>query len=255
VLFRSFARAADAAGPAATPVVTAPKGIVKEGLSEYFMFTVQGSETIPNGWSKRMRAVNVEGVKFDVLYRMREHQYGTQPVRFFIWTNDEEHKLGECPLPNGQVRVFRDNGRDGLQFLAEQTIQYVPIKAKAEIDLGVDNLVVYARRAVSTERLQFTFRRDPPPDGREWVIGWDEKTRWIDEVRNYRDKAIRMEIRHIITGDVDLEAKLATIFDYQTGEFTVDVKAHDKLPWTYKYTIHMGRNAKQNRIQLMDRIQ
>ena len=27
------------------------KAIVKEGLSEYFMFSVEGTETIKNGWS------------------------------------------------------------------------------------------------------------------------------------------------------------------------------------------------------------
>src|SRR5687767_4104893 len=29
-----------------------PKEIIKEGLSEYFIYTVEGTETIPNGWSK-----------------------------------------------------------------------------------------------------------------------------------------------------------------------------------------------------------
>ena len=33
----------------------APKEIIKEGLSEYFIYTIEGTETIPNGWSKRMR--------------------------------------------------------------------------------------------------------------------------------------------------------------------------------------------------------
>ena len=33
-----------------------PKQIVKEGLSEYFIYTIEGTETIPNGWSKRMRS-------------------------------------------------------------------------------------------------------------------------------------------------------------------------------------------------------
>ena len=31
-----------------------PKEIKKEGLSEYFLYTIEGTETIPNGWSKRL---------------------------------------------------------------------------------------------------------------------------------------------------------------------------------------------------------
>ena len=34
-----------------------PKQVVKEGLSEYFIYTIEGTETIPNGWSKRMRSL------------------------------------------------------------------------------------------------------------------------------------------------------------------------------------------------------
>ena len=33
------------------------KQIIKEGLSEYFIYTIEGTETIPNGWSKRMRSL------------------------------------------------------------------------------------------------------------------------------------------------------------------------------------------------------
>ena len=37
------------------------KEIIKEGLSEYFIYTVEGTETIPNGWSKRMRSFDADG--------------------------------------------------------------------------------------------------------------------------------------------------------------------------------------------------
>ena len=32
------------------------KQIIKEGLSEYFIYTIEGTETIPNGWSKQLRS-------------------------------------------------------------------------------------------------------------------------------------------------------------------------------------------------------
>ncbi|MBL9121349.1 MAG: hypothetical protein JNL80_15685, partial [Phycisphaerae bacterium] len=43
------------AASASFDIAGAPKEIVKEGLSEYFIFTVPGEETVRNGWSKRMR--------------------------------------------------------------------------------------------------------------------------------------------------------------------------------------------------------
>jgi len=42
------------------------KGIIKEGLSEYFIYTIEGTETIKNGWSKRMRSLVAEEVPLEM---------------------------------------------------------------------------------------------------------------------------------------------------------------------------------------------
>ncbi len=225
-----------------------PKKIVKEGLSEYFMFAVEGTETIRNGWSKRMQAVKADQVKFDIVYRMRSYQYGARPVRFFIWRNDDEHKLGESPLPNGRVRIFRDNGKEGLSYLGEQLIRYVPIKAEIEVNLGPDDLVVYETRKMSTERFNFHFRL---VNGREYVDGWDEKTKWVDTIRNYRTKPIAFELRRIWPGHVDYVSEVkTTLFDYRTIEAKFAVKTRDKKQYPCTVTTHHGVNSKQSRINL-----
>ncbi len=226
----------------------AKKQIVKEGLSEYFMFAVQGSETVKNGWSKRMEAVKADDVKFDILYRMRSYQYGSRPVRFFIWLNDEEHSLGDSPLPDGQVRIFRENGKDGLSFLGQQLIRYVPIKAEIEINLGPDDLVVYETFRQGTRRDNFSFRRS---GGREYVDGWDERTRWVDSIRNYRTKPIRFELRRQWDGHVDYASEIKTkLFDYRTIETTFDVPARGKELYPCMVVTHNGVNKKQERIEL-----
>jgi hypothetical protein len=221
------------------------KEVVKEGLSEYFMFTVEGSETIRHGWSKRMEAVRAEDMRFDILYRMRSHQYGGRPVRFFIWQNDHEHRLGDSPLPDGRIRVFRRNGRDGLSYLGEQLVRYVPVKAPIEVNLGPDDLVVYETLRMKTERLNFRFNRHGH------VTGWDEKTRWIDRIRNDRGKPIRFELHRQWNGHVDYESEMTTAqFDYRTAAATFSVDAHGKVLYPAVVTTHMGANASQNRIHM-----
>ncbi len=228
---------------------TEAAAIVKEGLSEYFMFSVEGSETVPNGWSKRMQAIDAADVEFDIVYRMRSHQYGDQPNRFFIWSNDGEHKLGDSPLPDGQVNLFRDNGDDGLSFLARQYVRYVPIKADIEINLGTDDLVVYETKRSSVERLNFTFHRNN--HGQEYVVGWDEKTLWTDTIRNYRTKPITFELRRQWHGDIELESEIeTTLFDYQTAEMTMEVGARTEEEYPVMILQHFGENCKQNRIEL-----
>jgi hypothetical protein len=241
---RAFAQAEAARDDAR--LVASRKAIVKEGLSEYFMFSVEGQETIRNGWSKRMEAVRADDVGFRILYRLRRHQYGPRPVRFFLWRNDDEHELGDSPLPDGRVRIFRENGQEGLSFLGEQLIRYVPIKAEIEINLGADDLVVYETRKAGTERFNFRFH------GRhEVVVGWDERTRWVDLIRNYRKKPITLELRRIWAGDVDYSSELETgLFDYRTIEATFEIGARSKLAYPCVVITHQGKNRKQNRIRL-----
>jgi len=224
------------------------KKIVKEGVSEYFMFSVEGEETIRNGWSKRMRALQSLKMQFRIVYRMRTHQYGPRPVRFFLWQNDEAHKLGDAPLPDGRVRVFRRNASDGMSFLGEQQIRYVPMQAPVEINLGTDDLVVYESRKTGSERFEFHFRVH---NNREYVDGWNERTKWVDTIRNYRDKPITFELHRIWPGDVEYQSEVATkSFDYRTIETTFDVGARETFAYPCTVLTRHGRNQKQNRLRI-----
>jgi hypothetical protein len=53
-----------------------PKEIKKEGLSEYFLYTIQGTETIPTGWSKRLLSFDAKKVPVINLYKYDERRYG-----------------------------------------------------------------------------------------------------------------------------------------------------------------------------------
>ena len=114
------------------------KEITKEGLSEYFIYSIEGTETIPTGWSKRLRSLEAGKVPVRIQYRYRPVEYGDQLVRMYLLTNDEKSQLGTSPLPDGVVRVFRHNGRDGLSYVTQQSIKYIPIGDKIELNLGPD---------------------------------------------------------------------------------------------------------------------
>ena len=172
---------------------------------------------------------------------------GATPTAVAQWI--EKGWLSTERLPDGLVRTFRDNGRDGLSFMGQQRVNYVPIKAEIEVNLGPDDLVVYETRKMSTERLNFHFRRDG--NGREYVDGWDEKTRWIDTIRNYRTKPIAFELRRQWPGHVDYESEIkTTLFDYRTIQAKFSVARRGKKQYPCTVIRHMGTNAKQSRINL-----
>ena len=85
----------------------APRQIVKEGVSEYFLYTVEGRDTIPTGWSKRLPSFRAADVPIVSYYKYEREQWGDQVVRFYRFKNDKASKLGDEPLPDGLVNAFR----------------------------------------------------------------------------------------------------------------------------------------------------
>ena len=238
-----------------------PKEIVKEGLSEYFIYTIEGTETIPNGWSKRMRSFEGQTVPFKIQYRYRPAEYGDQLVRMYLLTNDRESKLGTTPLPDGMVRVFRQNGRDGLSFLTAQPIKYVPIGDKIKLNLGPDPEVIFELVKLRTWRdniwMQIqgadVFKQVDEPgvqiEVNSSVAGWDDHTLFAQRIRNYTKKPIEVEIRRAFPGHIAFRNGLgAKNFDYQTVEYHATVKPMEKASLPYEVLQHQGRNAKQNSV-------
>ena len=188
---------------AADSAVLEEKVIIKEGLSEYFIYTVEGTETIPSGWSKRMRSFESPQVPLKTVYRYRVPEYGDQLVRVYLLVNDKASTLGETPLPDGTVRLFRTNERKGLSFVTAQPIKYVPIGDKIELNLGPDPEVVceWIKRGVRREQVWMqvngtsVYRK--VDDGKvqievdSAVAGWDEVGEYVQRVRNYTARPIQ----------------------------------------------------------------
>ena len=144
------------------------KEIIKEGLSEYFIYTIEGTETVKNSWSKRMRLFAGERTPLRIQYRYRPAEYGHQLVRMFLLRNDEESNLGSTPLPDGIVRLYRDNGRDGLSYLVQHFTKYVPIGQEIELNLGVDPEVIHERVRLQSWRDDFWFHDTNRRRARAW---------------------------------------------------------------------------------------
>ena len=247
----------------AAPATGRPKEIIKEGLSEYFIYTIEGTETIQSGWSKRMRSFEGQTVPFKIQYRYRPQEYGDQLVRMYLLTNNEESKLGTTPLPDGTVRVFRDNSRDGLSYLTQQQIKYVPIGDKIELNLGPDPEVIFELIKLRVFRsdlwLQIhgqTVLRKVGGDGvmaieNASLVGWDDHEIYTQRIRNYTGKEIDVEIRRAFPGHVVFKSQLEpTLHDYQTVEVKTKVAAGNRSDLLFEVVRKQGTSAKQNNVTL-----
>jgi len=250
------------AAPSAAPMPL-EKQIVKEGLSEYFIYSIEGTETIANGWSKRMRSFEGQTVPFKIQYRYRPQEYGEQLVRMYLLTDDKESKLGTTPLPDGTVRLFRENGRDGLSYLTQQQIKYIPIGDKIELNLGPNPEVIFelikqrlGRDSIwvqlnGTNQYRQVGGNDVVRVQNTTVAGWDDHIIFDQRIRNYTSKPIDVEIRRIYPGHVVFRSQLEPkLFDFQTAQFQARVASGEKKDMLFELVQHKGYNDKHQGMSL-----
>jgi len=245
----------------AAPMLQA-KQVIKEGLSEYFIFTIEGTETVPNRWSKKMRSFDAADVPIKVQYRYRANQYGNQLVRMFLLTNDDESGLGQSPLPDGVVRLFRQNATGSLSYLTQQSVKYIPIGDKIELNLGADpnvvfelvDLRVFRDNIWGTINHKIRRRFDQPGvriEDRGRVEGWDEHTIYAQRIRNYTDKPIDLEVRRAFGGDAVYISQTDTQrHDFNTVQYTARVDPGDTRDVVYELIQRQVSNQKQNRVEI-----
>ena len=167
-----------------------PKEIVKEGLSEYFLYTIEGTETIANGWAKRLGSLKADEVEVVNLYKYEEEMYGQAVVRFLSFSNDEEHKLGETPIPGGMLKVYRSVDEAGyLSYEGQSEFKYIPVNEEVELNLGPAENVIVKPTLMKTATDNYRF------DDAGNVIGYDDVTTFKVEVKNTRDLPVKAEIK------------------------------------------------------------
>ena len=220
-----------------------PKEIEKEGLSEYFLYTIEGTETIPTGWSKRMISFAADPVQVVNLYKYEEERYGKVVVRFLSFKNDKEHKLGDTPIPDGQLEVCRTSDEKGhLSYIGEAGFKYIPVGEEVELNLGVvkDVVVEPTLMDYKTEQHQFDSNRN--------VSGWDEVRIYRVEARNTREIPVEVEIkRNFGTSYWDLDRKGEydgfEKVDKDTVKFVV--KLAGRSGKTFEYTVRTYRGTRE----------
>jgi hypothetical protein len=240
-----------------------PKQIIKEGLSEYFIFAIEGTETVPNGWSKRLRSIEAANVPLVIQYRYRPVEYGEQLARMYLLTNDEKSQLGTAPLPDGVVRVFRDNGRDGLSYLTQQATKYIPIGDKIELNLGADPEVIFELIKLRAFRdnlwLQIHGATELRRVGEDVIIkqenasiaGWDDHEIYTQRIRNYTGKDIEVEVRRTLPGHVIFRSQLEPkLHDYQSVDFLARVDPGKRADLLFEVVRKQGTSAKQSNVTL-----
>ncbi|OIO29299.1 MAG: hypothetical protein AUJ18_08620 [Candidatus Hydrogenedentes bacterium CG1_02_42_14] len=216
-----------------------PPEIIREGLSEYFIYTVSGEHSVPNTWAVRWLNFSQSDIDIENFYRYEEGRYN-EPRRFFKLKNDEAHKLGKEPLPDGRIEVFQVREDGTRAFLGKTISKYVPVGEWWEIDLGADPDVIVKPKLMRREIDDVEFDSDGDPSG------WKVIETWLIEVLNSRTDAIAIEIDRNFDGDFTLSQNVEKEkYDFDTIRFKRSLGGGESEKIEYTVTYRKGTLIKR----------
>ncbi len=213
--------------------------IIKEGLSEYFLYTVEGRDTIPNGWSKRLPSFKASEVPLVSYYKYERERWGDQVIRYYRFKNDSASKLGREPLPDGQVKAFRVVTEDQLYaFIGRTAVKYIPINEAVELELGNDQEVLVKPTLLDWAKTDLRF------DNSGNVSGWTTRETWQVEIQNSKDIDVVLDVRRNFAGDWTMETDTSyEKVDATKVKFVRQLKPHEKQVFRYEVTVRHGSSV------------
>jgi len=213
------------------------KEIKKEGLSEYFLYTIEGTETIPNEWGKRLLSFEAEDIAVESLYKYDEERWSNRAIRFVKFANDDEHNLGQTPIPNGNVKIYSHADEQGyLSYIGGTDIKYIPVDEEVELNLGPARLVEVEPKLMDFKTGNYRF------DNKGNIAGWDEIRTWKIEITNTRTLPIEIEItRGFGTAYWTLQARrLYEKHDATHARFMLRLEPRSKQAFEYTLRTYHG---------------
>ncbi len=217
-----------------------PKEIIKEGLSEYFLYTIEGTETIENTWAKQLPSFSAADIPVESMYKFDANRWGAQTIGFLKFANDEDHKLGATPLPDGTFRIFRDTGdKQRLAFVGSSATKYIPVNEKIELELGPSQYVKIEPKRMDTKTDNYRFNRDGN------IVGWDDIQTMKVTVNNTREIPIKVEFYTNFPTSYWTIANSGDFGQYEkedmdTAKYTLTIGPRSKTEFEYVLTLFQG---------------
>ena len=148
--------ARDAAAPSAN--------MAQESFSEYHLYTLGRKTTINNNQTKQVSMLAGTGVPTVKRYVVEGQSYYYQNVQhpgapikdlvqvYYQFKNEEKGGLG-IPMPAGNVRVYQEDSKGGVQFVGEDRIDHTPKDETINLKIGDAFDVVCERNQVDFQKI------------------------------------------------------------------------------------------------------
>jgi hypothetical protein len=176
-----------------------PAKVVKEGLSEYFLFTVEGRQELKHAEPTRMVSMKVKDVPLECFYKLSDRTDPANFNKFYRFKNlkladdagkpkklEDMENLGVSPLPDGMVRLFFEYANKDLAYVGGTATKYVPIGDRVEVNVGADPDITVKRRMKDVQITNIKARQYKRRIDNTWVlyydlVDYDETFTWEEE--------------------------------------------------------------------------
>ncbi len=221
-----------------------PKEVVKQGLSEYFLFTIAGREDIKDKEPKRLVSMEIVGAPLECMYKVTDRDGGTRFTKYYRFKNlkllDENGKekklpamenLGVSPLPDGNVRLFFEYKNKDLAYVGGTSTKYVPIGDRVEVNVGHDPDVTIVRRLkdqhiTNVVARQYKRRLDNTFVMYYDLIDYDETFVYEEEIVSGKPVEVKTEIERRFDANVVLWGSDGRPKDWGSNEAGAYVDLH-----------------------------
>jgi len=186
----------NAAAKAVAMEMAARADMAQESFSEYHLYTLGRRTTIANNETKQVSMLTGTGIPVEKVfvvdgqnYYYHNQQSPGSPIKdkvkvFYSLRNDEKSGLG-MPMPMGNVRVYQQDSKGGVQFVGEDRIDHTPKDETVTLQIGTAFDIV-------CERKQTDYKSLP---GRYWEMEFEVT------LRNHKETPIVVDVNEPIGGD------------------------------------------------------
>jgi hypothetical protein len=199
-----------------------PPEVIKQGLSEYFLFTIAGREDIKDKEPKRLVSMKVADVPLEVMYKLTDRDGGQHFTKYYRFKNEKlleddgtekdlpgMENLGLSPLPDGNVRLFSEYETKDLAYVGGTETKYVPIGDRVEVNVGADADITIARRLNDQRITNVVARQHKRRLDNTYVlyydlIDYDETFVYEEEIVSGKPVVAKTEIERRFDADVYL---------------------------------------------------
>ncbi len=222
-----------------------PKQVVKEGLSEYFLFTIEGRENIEHNEPKRLVSMKVTDVPLECIYKLTDREKGDFFTKYYRFKNeklkDEQgndkdlsamENLGLSPLPDGMVRLYSEYANKDLAYVGGTSTKYVPISDRVEVNVGRDPDITITRHVKDQQITNVVSRQYKRRIDDEFVmyydlVDYDETFYYEEEIVSGKPVDVKVELERRFDANVVLWAEDAPPADWTSDEPGAYVDLHN----------------------------